>query len=208
MDPLIIGGLALLLMGGRGGKGGSSAARTDAATDGAVLQARANQPSAAKWGVYFRNQGLPSLVADALVRWTGIESAGFPTRPSAIGELGLLQCQQATALQVGGPYNAAEWAALGSAATTNEEQTRLAIKLYQWCWKRAKRLITNPPDGLLDTVWYAKLYHQRPKDVKDGHLHGPAKMMARELAVSWRNDAQKMHYLRAANVVAFGVPAP
>lgn len=208
MDPFLVGGALYLLFGGKGGGAPSKTAKRDAAGDGALLQVRANQPDAKKWLPFFQNQGATPMLADALCRWTGIESSGNPTKPSSKGELGLLQCMQTTALQAGGPYTLEDWTALGDKKTTNEEQARLGIKLYKWCWARAKRLITNAPDGILDSVWYAKLYHQRPRDVKTGQLHGPAIMMARELAENWKDDARKMHYLRSANVVAFGVPQP
>lgn len=211
MDPLLIGIVLLLL--GSGKKGASSSVpskttRTDPATDGAVLLARANQPAAKKWAIIFRSQDQPALVADALARWAGIESSGNPLEISSKGERGLFQCMQATALQAAGPYTYQEWEALSAKTTTSEEQARLAIKLYRWCWTKAKKLIANAPTAALDTIWYAKLFHQFPKDVKEAKLHGPATLMARELATAWKADNAKSHRLRAANVVAFGVPNP
>jgi hypothetical protein len=39
-------------------------------------------------------------------------------------------------------------------------------------------------------------------------MHGQALLMSRDLKERWKGDAKKMHRLRAANVVAFGVSDP
>ena len=208
MDPLLIGAAFLLLGdkggGGGGGKGGSSS--TAPATDGVVLAARA--ATGAKWRAVFISQDQPPIVADALARWAGIESGGNPLNASKLGERGLFQCLQSTALQANGPYTAADWSALGDKRTTGETHAALAIKLYRWCWTRASKYVSNPPTNAIDKVWYAKLYHQRPTMVSTAKMHGPAIPMARSMAMTWKGTDFKMHYLRAANVVAFGTYKP
>ena len=73
--------------------------------------------------------------------------------------------------------------------------------------RRAARYIETPPVDPVDQIWYAYLYHQRPVDVRDSHMHGPAAEMSIELAADWHTDAHKLHRLMAANVVAWGDPA-
>jgi hypothetical protein len=206
--------IAALLMGKKGASGGGSKpsgsdARTSskAADDGAKLQARAAPSAGDKWYTLFVQQDVPQELARALVRWAGIESSGNPLAVSKKGERGLLQVTKTTALTEGA-LTSAEWDALGNASTTGEEHARIAYKLANWLWQRAKKHVANAPEDYISAVWYAKLYHQRPVDVRDGKMHGPALLMSRELAERWKNDAKKMHRLRAANVVAFGVSEP
>ena len=150
---------------------------------------------------------MPQLAAEALARWVGIESGGDPYAVSSQGERGLLQCTKTTALKEKA-LTQGEWDAMANKATSSETHAKIAVKLFQWLWLRAKKHVANPPAALTDEIWYAKLYHQRPVDLRDGKMHGMAPMMAQELATTWKDNAQKMHYLRAANVVAFGNPTP
>ena len=197
--------VALFLFGGKSAKGSSSSS----ADDGDALMRRAEQKAALDWIPFFRNEGAPEDYAEALARWAGIESSGNPLEVSSEGERGLLQLTRTT--QQRGALTETEWNALISKSTTNQQHAHMAMELANWLWHQADALITDAPDPVadpVDGVWYAKLYHQRPVDVRDGHLHGRALPMARELAERWKNDPQKLHYLRAANVVAFGVPNP
>jgi hypothetical protein len=209
--------VAALLMGKKGasgsGSGGKKPSGSDARTsskaadDGAKLLARANQPATERWVTLFQQQDVPAELARALARWAGIESSGDPHAVSSKGERGLLQVTKTTALTEGA-LSSAEWDQLGNPSTTNEEHARIAYKLANWLWQRAKKHVANAPEDYISAAWYAKLYHQRPVDVRDGKMHGPALLMARELAERWKSDAKKMHRLRAANVVAFGMPEP
>lgn len=198
--------VALLLLGRSKGKKETPAKAED---DGAKLVARANQQAAHDWIDTFEGAGAGQTLAEALSRWAGIESSGNPLAVSPIGERGLLQLTLTT--QQEGALGPAEWAALIQPSTPSEQHAHMAMELEDWLFHRAARYVANPPDPVTDptsAVWYAKLYHQRPVDVRDGKLHGPALPMARELAQRWAGDAKAMHRLRAANVVAFGVPNP
>lgn len=205
-DDLLIG-LALWLL-GKGGKGSSAPAETKrvAADDGQKLVARATQDATKKWVALFQQADVPQLLAEALARWAGIESSGNPTAVSSLGERGLLQLGKA--MQSDGALSQAEYDKLIAPGTTNEEHARLAYKLANWITQRALKHVKNPPTDYISAVWYAKLYHQWPVDVRDGGMHGPAALMARELADRWKADAKRMHRLRAANVVAWGTPEP
>ena len=180
--------------------------------DGADLVRRANLPAAAAWRSDFASQGISDSVAAALSRWAGIESSGNPLGKSRLGERGLLQCSEKTALGVGGPYSKAEWESLADKGTSRQEHTRLAIQLYRWLWNHASKYIKDPPTEEIDQVWYAKLMHQWPADFHGKSsvgMHGPAGTMAHELAARWAANApHSLHRLRAANVVAFGLPEP
>jgi hypothetical protein len=206
--------VALLLLWGSRKAGASTKKKETAAqhdADGEALLDRANQDAAMGWVDYFVNEGAPVDAADALARWAGIESSGNPRAVSSQGERGLMQLTHTT--QQEGALTNTEWDELISPATTNQQHAHISMELVDWLWKKAMRYVDGGTalDGGKDpisTIWYAKLYHQRPVDVRDGHLHGPALAMARELAQRWKGDAQKMHYLRAANVVAFDNPDP
>jgi len=208
----IIGGALLLFSLFKGKGGGARAAETKrtAADDGQALVARADQQSAKPWATLFKSQDAPPLLADALARWVGIESSGNATKPSPLGERGPMQigAQTFARMKKDGVYTDADWDKLISPATPLEEQARLAYKFTTWLWARAKRYVKNPPNDYISAIWYSKLYHQRPVDVRDGGMHGPAGLMALELADRWKTDANKMHRLRAANVVAWGTPEP
>lgn len=202
---------ALLLLGG-----GTALAATrkkeekiTADVDGVRLVSRANQATAHDWVGRFMNADAPQQLAEGLSRWAGIESSGNPLALSKIGERGLLQIGLQSALRESPPaLSALEWEALASKNTTSEMHARIAMKIANWMWARAKRYVADPPNDFASALWYGKLYHQRPVDVRDGKMHGPALPMAIELKNRWSGDAAKMHRLRAANVVAWGQPDP
>ncbi len=204
----ILMGLGLLLLSSK--KKGASSASTPGKTesvdqrtdDGIKLVARANQSGAQKWVTLFQQQDIPLQLAQALARWAGIESSGNPLAVSKLGERGLMQVGEASMKD--GNVTPTEWAEMVSPATTNEEHAKIAYNAANWLYNRARKHVTNPPQDFTSGVWYAKLYHQWPVDVRDGQLHGDALLMARELAQRWKNDAVRVHRLRASNVVAFG----
>lgn len=190
---------------------GASAAKPaenkqQAADDGQKLVARANQKAAQAWETIFQAQNATDRQSRELSRWAGIESSGDPTARSPLGERGLLQL--GPAMMKDGALTPAEFDQLVNPGTTREEHARLNFKFVKWLVARAAKHVTNFPTDGSDQIWYAKLYHQRPVDVRDGHLHGPAALMARELAMRWASDAKAMHRLRAANVVAWNQPDP
>lgn len=233
-DMAVLVVLGLLVLGGRkalassparGGKGKGARKRREtpeeAAADGAHLVQRANQQTALAWAPIFAAQSLhkgegapmhitPELAA-ALARWTGIESSGIPIT-SARDERGIMQVGPT----LGGPatkppppaFNDGEWLTLSDPDTPHDIQAGWAMHYVDWLYGRAVKYIKDPPADLVDELWYAKLYHQRPVDVAEGKMHGPAVAMARELAKRWADDAVAMHRLRAANVVAWGNPTP
>jgi Transglycosylase SLT domain len=206
-DTYVAVGLGLLLL---GGKRALAAARPSAASspedDGAHLVARANQAAALAWVTLFVDAGADPLLAAALARWAGIESSGNPYAVSRLGERGLFQAGPHTVEE--GGLNAQEWGALTDRRTPREQLARLNAKYVIWLWHRAERYVEQPPTDPIDQVWYAKLYHQWPVDVRDGKLHGEALPMAHELATRWAGDAKRTHRLLAANVVAWGTPTP
>lgn len=225
-DTAIALGLGLILLGGRkaaAASSGPSSARPPSpaggaadAEDGAKLVARANQPQAQEWAAVFAAQKLhprsgealdmPPALAAALARWVGIESSGNPTIVSSAGERGLMQAGPQSVDE--GALSPDQWEALVNPDTGNDAHAGIAMHYVDWLYGRAARLIKDPPSGALDQIWYAKLYHQRPVDVRDGKMHGAAIPMARELARRWARDPKAMHRLRAANVVAWGTPTP
>lgn len=176
--------------------------------DGEALLKRAAQSAAAAWAPTFDAQGVDLDQAEALARWAGIESSGNPLAVSSLGERGLLQVSAAS--QSDGALSAAEWRALTDPATSPDEHARMAVELFEWLVNRAMAHVADPPPPTdhESAMWYAKMYHARPVDVRDGKFHGPARAMARELFERWRGDETKLHRLRAANVVAFGEPNP
>jgi hypothetical protein len=189
----------------------ASPAKTIEAADRiAGLVARATQIPAQLWVPNFEREGVGNILASGLARWIGIESSGNPLAVSSLGERGLLQCTPETAKLV---FSTDEWNSLNSPTTLRSVQARLALKQYRWHWARARTYIDDPPgdDAIPDQLWYAKLHHERPADLSGASpkLHGPAQLMARELAVRWRLNAQSLLRLAAANVVAWGsVNAP
>lgn len=203
---VIILGL-LFLVGGK--KAGAGTPAKSAAASGPSLLQRANQAGALAWAALFSAHGMPGSVADALARWAGIESAGIATAVSRLGERGLLQCLEKTALQPGGPYSQSQWAALSSRDTSRDEQAALAIRLYEWLWHWGRKRLANPPgDGSIDSVWYAKLAHARPKAFTDFRLTGNAAADAEMLRARWLSSPALTQMLLSANVVAWNDTRP
>lgn len=216
-DALLLGLLFLLGRGRRGNvkAGGATVKRAyddaispdvDPVGDGLALMARANQDDAHAWAALFVDHPVSPLTALALSRWAGIESSGDKLVVSVLNERGLMQAGPQTVEE--GGMSPADWAKIVDPATSNKEQVGIAARYVDWLWQRAATHVTDPPKDPVDQVWYAKLWHQWPVDVRDGKMHGPAIEMARELAERWKADAKRMHRLRAANVVAFGDPTP
>lgn len=207
-DDAIAIAAGLLLIGGKKALASSTGRRvlSSPEDDGAALVKRANQRRALDWAMVFVEGGADPVSADAFARWAGIESSGNALESSRLGERGLMQAGPQTVEE--GGLLPVEWAALINPKTTRAQQAGLAVKYVDWLWRQAQRHLTEPPSSIVDQIWYAKLYHQRPVDVRDGHMHGEAAPMARELAERWAADALAMHRLRAANVVAWGTPAP
>lgn len=211
--------VGLILLGGR--KAFAAVSQKTIDDDGAKLMARANQPTALAWVPVFMSahvqaKGAPVHITEALAqayaRWAGIESSGNALANSRIDERGLMQVGPL----LGGPatqppppaFEQSDWVALTDPETSHERQADMAIHYVDWLYGRALKYIANPSSDPIDQVWYAKLYHQRPVDLRDGKMGGPAREMARTLAKRWAGDSKAMHRLRAANVVAFGVPNP
>lgn len=205
--------VGLMLFGGKQAQAAPSSRRRPATpeeaaeADGAALVQRATIPRAIAWQGLFSGQGLSDPVSAALSRWAGIESAGNPLALSKLGERGLLQCMESTGLG-GKIYSPGEWAALTDPATSAETHAQLAAKLFRAMWERAAKHITDPPSDPVDQVFYAKLFHQWPKDFLVENMHGPALPTAVELAKRWADKPKSMHRLRAAAVVAWGLPQP
>jgi hypothetical protein len=183
-----------------------SAAPPDPKADGAALMKRANQKAAAGWASLFADSFASPLASAGLARWAGIESSGNPTAKSRLNERGLLQAGAQTVAE--GGLTAEEFDALINPATSKQRHAAIAVKYADWLAQRASRHLAHPPADPVDLLWYAKLYHQRPVDVRDGQLSGVALDDARRLATAWANDAKAMHRLRAANVVAWGTATP
>lgn len=211
---VIVGVLLWLISRGRGAsaatksvvKSGKGENKQEAADDGQKLVLRANQTAAQSWEPLFLAQDATDRQSRELARWAGIESSGDATAVSSLGERGLLQLGKGMVKD--GALTSAEFDQLISPATTREEHARLNFKIVKWLVARVAKHVDNFPTDGSDQIWYAKLYHQRPVDVRDGHMHGPAALMARELALRWAKDPKAMHRLRAANVVAWNTPDP
>lgn len=171
-----------------------------------ALIKRANQDAVKRWRNVFARQHTnvgpisPELAA-ALARWAGIESSGNALSTSRLNERGLMQAGPQSVAE--GAYNDGEWLSLTDPATEDDQQAQLAIHYVDWLYGKAAAFLTTPPQSPVDQLWYAKLYHQRPIDLRDGHMHGLAPAMARELSLRWANDPKALHRLRAANVVAW-----
>jgi hypothetical protein len=175
----------------------------------AALLKRANQAAAAAWAVTFASvpdHPISPLTAAALARWAGIESSGKATNASRLNERGLLQAGPQTVDE--GGLTQSEFDALIAASTSRAQHAALAIKYADWLAKKAFTYVARPPVDPVEIIWYAKLWHQRPVDVRDNGLTGDAIADARMLALKWAADPKAMHRLRAANVVAWGTPTP
>jgi hypothetical protein len=198
---------ALLLGGGKKAQAAPNrrSPEEEAAADGAALVRRASQGS--RWASLFQAAGVDAATAEALARWAGIESGGNPLAVSKLGERGLLQCMESTGLR-GKIFSPGEWVALSDPATSDTTHAQLAVKLFRAMWAKAKPRVKDAPTNPIDQVFYAKLMHQWPRDFWDEKMHGPALPMAAELAQRWAGKPKSTHRLRAAAVVAFGVPEP
>lgn len=187
-------------------------ARGQDADDGAALMKRANQPGATAWAVVFADlpgNVLSPLSAAALARWAGIESSGIPVgpkNPSRLDERGLMQAGPASVVE--NELTQAEFDALKNPKTTRATQAVLAVKYVDALTNKAMTYVARPPKDPIDLIWYAKMWHQRPVDVRDGGMTGDAHADARRLAQQWAADPKAMHRLRAANVIAWGTPTP
>jgi hypothetical protein len=176
-----------------------------------ALLKRANTEHAEFWMAILTDPSglnLPASTAAAVCRWFGIESSGNALTVSKSGERGLAQITHTSAIDEKA-LTPAEWAAMISPSTTNEEHARIAWKVIEWCYSRATKYIYGPlPTDEIDQIWYAKLYHQRPVDVRDAHLTGEARADSARLEMQWAGDATKLHYLHAANVIAWNSLSP
>jgi hypothetical protein len=219
-ETAIAVGLGLLALGGAkalASKGPNKAPPVplDPGADGAALVKRANQQQAQGWVADFTSDlghVISPETAKALARWAGIESSGNPTAKSRLDERGLLQAGPSSVSE--GLLTQGEWAALVDPKTSRAAHAALAIKYADGLAKKALTYVLPAADPI-DLLWYAKLWHQRPVDVRD--VVGPlthqlstsnARTIAQALASTWTTDPKAMHRLRAANVVAFGTPNP
>lgn len=181
----------------------------DPKKDGEALMKRANQAGAAAWAVQFASvpdHPISPLSAAALARWAGIESSGKALNTSRLNERGLMQAGPTSVAE--GELSQAEWDALNDPKTTKAQHAAIAIKYVDALSRKAFTYVPRPPVDPVEIIWYAKLWHQRPVDVRDGQLTGDAMVDARALAERWASDPKALHRLRAANVVAFGTPTP
>lgn len=204
------GALAILILATRNSK--AAVAQKAAAADSGLI-GRANSPDARAWiGPLQFALNLPDDVAQAVARWFGIESgghgAGDPRGVSSQGERGLAQITRTSALTEGA-LTLDEWNALEDKKTSPDEQARINWKIIQWNYMRATKYIRVPPaHDQIAQIWYAKLYHQRPIAVRDGELTGEATADAFRLEMEWAGDPVNLHYLHAANVVAWNSLTP
>jgi hypothetical protein len=186
-------------------KPGSSPGSTDA---DAKLLSRANQSHAEQWiPILVYDLGTPQAKAEAAARWFGIESAGDPRAVSSMGERGLAQITKTSALTEKA-LTQAEWDAMADVTTSLQDDARIALKVIAWCYQRATKYLKVPPIDSIEQLWYAKLYHQSPVEVRDAKLTGDAIADAHRLETEWAKDAKKLHHLHAANVVAWGSVLP
>lgn len=199
---LVGGGIYLL---SRPSKAATKAAVTKNDSD---LVRRANQGRAKEWvPILVYDLGIPEAEAEAAARWFGIESSGDPHAVSSEGERGLAQITKTSALKEGA-LTQKEWDAMADVTTSDQEQARIALKVIAWCYQRATKYIKVPPIDPIEQIWYAKLYHQSPVEVKNAKLTGDALADAARLDKEWSGDAKKLHHLHAANVVAWGSVLP
>lgn len=203
---LIIG--ALLLLAGR--KAGAMPAAVIKASDAikrvAGLVPRANQESAHAWIPDLIAAGASPALAEMLARWIGIESSGNPTKASSKGEYGLLQLMPSSVKDAG--FTPLEWAELKNPTTTRAEQARLALKQFAHHQARAQKAVGKgwPGNAAGESVFYAKLHHARPVDLKAIPLTGNARADANALAAKWKNDPAALVRLAAAKVITWGAP--
>lgn len=179
----------------------------DAATDSANLVKRAGGGSS--WASIFTDVPVSPLAAQALARWAGIESSGKAVNTSRLGERGLMQAGPSSVPE--GLLTQAEFDALNSPATSKARHAQIAVKYVDGLARKAQTYVKNMGPDPIDRIFYAKLWHQWPVDVRDivGPLAGElgtadAGAIGDALAIKWAADPVRMHRLRAAHVVAFG----
>jgi hypothetical protein len=197
-----------------GREGSASAAtssktpKTTGAKGDADLLKRANQSRAREWvPILVDDLGESQAVAEAIARWFGIESSGNPRAVSSAGERGLAQITKTSALTEKA-LTQAEWDHMADVTSSLQDDARVGIKVIDWCYLRASKYLKVPPIDPIEHIWYAKLYHQSPVEVRDAKLTGDAPADAARLETAWSSDAKKLHHLHAANVVAWGTIAP
>jgi hypothetical protein len=206
---LIISGLLLLLA--RKGSAVTAPKKQAKAADAldriSKLQARANQATAQAWIPDLVKAGASPALAAMLARWIGIESSGIPTKPSPAGEYGLLQLMPSTVKDAG--FTPAEWAAMKSPATSRDVQAHLALKQFAYHQARAEKTVPHwPGNAAGESVFYSKLHHARPADLKAIALTGNARADAAALTAKWKNDPAALVRLAAANVITWGTATP
>lgn len=146
----------------------------DPEKDAQALHKRANQKEAGAWAVTFADipgHPLSPLTAAALARWAGIESSGKATTRSRLDERGLMQAGPASVTD--GELTPDEFAQLINPQTTRAQHAALAVKYVDALANKAMTYVANPPKDPVDLLWYAKLWHQRPVDVRDAGIVGP-----------------------------------
>jgi hypothetical protein len=203
-DPITLVLLFLFLK----GKAGGSSSKAEISSPSHLLQ-RATQPEAMAWVPYFQDVGETPAVADGLARWTGLESGGDATIISSLGERGLLQVGTQTIKE--GGITQADWDDLAKKDTLPNEHARIAAGYWRWLFLRAATHLDNPPNGSdqQSQLWYAYLYHQRPKDFTQwGTIPSKASdassyLMARS---KLNNDPALAKRVTAADIVAWGRP--
>lgn len=192
----------LLLAGGGAARAATSTTRekkaADALTRAAGLQKRANQATATAWIPDLIAAGASPELAAALARWIGIESSGLPSKPSSVGEYGLLQIMPATAKEALTP---GEWLQLKDPTTSRAAHAQIALKQYRWHRDKAKKYVGAwPGDDSPDAVFYAKLHHSRPADLSSAKPSGPAAAAAKTM-VRGTDDEKRLLRLASAAVV-------
>lgn len=212
MDPVLIGiGLYLLLRDKGGGSptGHPGGPKVHAISTPNELLNRAIQPKAMAWAPYFQDVGEIPAVADALARWSGLESGGDPTIVSVLNERGLLQVGPQTMSE--GGIDQQGWDALISPDTMPNTQAVIGAHYWRWLLSRAATHLAAPPPDTdpVGQVWFAYQYHQRPKDFTQwGQLPNNAAAAAAYLLGRGHlnNDQELVKRVTASNVVAWGLP--
>jgi len=169
----------------------------------ARFRRRAAQQRAKDWIPHLVRAGASPELAAGLARWIGIESSGKPLAQSKIGERGLLQATKTSALTEK-LFTPSEWASLASPNTSKAEHARLAMKQFGYHVSRAKRWVANPPPitDVPSWLYYAKAHHSRPKDLSDDKVHGPGRLMNRDLMKRHQNNPARTKRIYSAMVVA------
>ena len=198
-DPALL--LLLFLFGGKKGQQKTKAHITTPAE----LLRNATQPRAMAWVPYFADVGETPAVADALARWTGIESGGDPRIVSSLGERGLLQVGKQT--QSEGGITKRDWDELVSPDTMPNEDARIASNYWRWLLMRATKHLASPPAEGTDSVWFAYAFHQWPKDFTEfGQLPSDAASASAFLSRHATGNPKLAKRIAASNIVAWGTP--